>query len=286
MAYLTDKKTCENHHTTTVELLTNLCEEILKYASLLNTRHLQVTTNWYNTFKTVYSKVVVRNKKEKNLSGTTPSKKPKKNQRYGNGYSPNTAEFHMPDSLIAVDMTNAKGHPGNILFDGCHLWNINHAIRTIIGSISAKQTVKETSKLFLDHNPLLMVGLTDLVMVLNCFPSLWQKMRTLLSELDGSSYANNLEFFVVNMLMPAQQLALLSEYAFVLAYCAREFIKHQKTYTGGRNIKADKDENHLTHDGLVQGLNDDERVYVRETESGKVQEKVSEEPLQDFIQYV
>jgi hypothetical protein len=286
MAYVTNKTTRENRDATTVDLLKRLCEAMLRFASPLNTRHLQVTAEWDVTFKEIYSRVVLRDKKTTNSSDATPSKKPKKTKDTETGSHQTQLNFCMPDSLIAVEMTNAKGRPGNISFDGRHLWNINHSIRTIIGSTTAKQTVKETSKLFYDQNPLLMVGLTDLVTILNCFPSLRQKMRTLQSELKGNSYANNLEFFVVNILMPAQQLACLSEYAFVLAYCAREFIKPRKTYAGGRIVKADEDENHVTRDGLLQGLNDDGRVYVRETESRKVQEKVSEGPLQDFIRYV
>jgi hypothetical protein len=286
MAYLTDKRARENRDAITVDLLQALCKEMLKFGSPLNTRHLQATAQWDVTFKEIYLRVVLRDKKTTNSSDTTPSKKPKKTKDTETGTHQTQLNFRMPDSLISVDMTNAKGRPGNITFDGRHLWNINYTIRTIIGSTTAKQTVKETSKLFYDQNPLLMVGLTDLVTILNCFPELRQKMRTLQSELDGKSYANNLEFFVVNILMPAQQLACLSEYAFVLAYCAREFIKPRRSYSGGRIVTADEDETDVTRDGLLQGLNDDGRVYVREREGKTMKEKVSEGPLQDFIRYV
>lgn len=285
MLYLTDKGKREKRDKTTVDLLLKLCEEILKFGNPLNTRHLQATTNWITTFTDTYSKVVIRYKKETNTSGSTPSKrKSKKDTEMGTHQT--QLNFRMPDTLVCAEMTNAKGKPGNISFDGRNLWNINLTIRNLIGTTTAKQTVKETYKLFHDHNPLLMVGLTDLVMVLNCFPSLQQKIKALQSELDSSSYANNLEFFVVNILIPVQQLARISEYAFVLAYSAREFINPRTKYTGGRVVKQDDEESYTTHDGLVEGLNENGKVYVREKDNGKWYDKVSDGPLQDYIRYV
>jgi hypothetical protein len=188
----------------------------------------------------------------------------------------------MSELRINVHNTNtAMGTPGHISFDGRNLWDINDTVRSITGSGNNVKAVANFRKLFHENNPLLLVGMTDLAMMFYYFPDLRPKMKRLLSTLPDESYVNNLECFVVNVMMPAHQLAKLCEYAFVLA-CAK------KSFTTGDAVatRVFTKNNIPTAYGLIDGLNKDGRVLIREKSGKQIKDFICDGPLQEAIRYM